>query len=96
MTRHPEAVTAPLPKLAKCPTGIRGLDTITGGGLPRGRPTLGCGGSGSGKTLFGMEFSGPWRPPSTTSPAPACLSRRTRPRTWLPDVGSLGFDLPTT
>jgi circadian clock protein KaiC len=40
----------------KCPTGIRGLDEITVGGLPRGRPTLICGGAGSGKTLLAMEF----------------------------------------
>lgn len=43
-------------RLLKAPTGIRGLDEITGGGLPRGRPTLVCGGPGCGKTLFGMEF----------------------------------------
>ncbi|HXU92435.1 MAG TPA: circadian clock protein KaiC [Gallionella sp.] len=42
--------------LLKCPTGIPGLDQITNGGLPRGRTTLVCGGSGSGKTLLGMEF----------------------------------------
>lgn len=42
--------------IAKCPTGIRGLDEITKGGLPRGRPTLVCGGAGSGKTLLAMEF----------------------------------------
>jgi circadian clock protein KaiC len=42
--------------LAKCPTGITGLDEITKGGLPEGRPTLVCGGAGSGKTLFAMEF----------------------------------------
>ena len=42
--------------LAKCPTGIAGLDEITKGGLPQGRPTLVCGGAGSGKTLFAMEF----------------------------------------
>jgi circadian clock protein KaiC len=42
-----------LPKVA---TGIQGLDEITGGGLPQGRPTLVCGGAGSGKTLFGVEF----------------------------------------
>ena len=42
--------------LNKCPTGIRGLDDITEGGLPRGRPTLVCGAAGSGKTLFAMEF----------------------------------------
>ncbi|MBW1707923.1 MAG: hypothetical protein JRJ86_22650, partial [Deltaproteobacteria bacterium] len=32
--------------IEKCPTGIQGLDEITGGGLPRGRPTLVCGGPG--------------------------------------------------
>ena len=42
--------------LLKCPTGIRGLDEITGGGLPRDRPILVCGGPGCGKTLLAMEF----------------------------------------
>jgi len=42
--------------LAKAPTGISGLDEITGGGLPKGRPTLVCGGAGCGKTLFSSEF----------------------------------------
>jgi circadian clock protein KaiC len=42
--------------LEKCPTGIRGLDDITFGGLPKGRPTLICGGAGCGKTLMAMEF----------------------------------------
>ncbi len=42
--------------LAKCPTGVRGLDQITFGGLPRNRPTLVCGGPGAGKTLLGIEF----------------------------------------
>lgn len=41
---------------AKAPTGITGFDDITGGGLPRGRPTLVTGAAGSGKTLFGIEF----------------------------------------
>jgi circadian clock protein KaiC len=44
------------PQLPKAPTGITGLDEITGGGLPRGRPTLVCGGAGCGKTLLAMEF----------------------------------------
>jgi circadian clock protein KaiC len=48
--------TAPVVPLPKCPTGIHGLDEITGGGLPRGRPTLVCGGAGCGKTLFAVEF----------------------------------------
>ena len=43
-------------QLAKCPTGIQGLDEITDGGLPQGRPTLICGSAGCGKTLFGVEF----------------------------------------
>jgi circadian clock protein KaiC len=42
--------------LAKAATGIQGLDEITGGGLPRGRPTLICGSAGCGKTLLAMEF----------------------------------------
>ena len=42
--------------LPKCPTGIQGLDEITQGGLPLGRPTLICGGAGCGKTLMAMEF----------------------------------------
>ena len=42
--------------LPKTPTGINGLDEITEGGLPKGRPTLICGEAGSGKTLFSIEF----------------------------------------
>src|SRR5664279_4235711 len=47
---------SPTTQLPKCPTGIQGLDEITGGGLPRGRPTLVCGGAGCGKTLLAAEF----------------------------------------
>ncbi len=43
-------------ELAKVATGIAGFDEITGGGLPRGRPTLICGGPGCGKTLFSLQF----------------------------------------
>lgn len=43
-------------RLPKCPSGIQGLDEITDGGLPRGRPTLVCGGAGCGKTLLAAEF----------------------------------------
>jgi circadian clock protein KaiC len=42
--------------IKKCVTGIRGLDEITDGGLPRGRTTLVCGAAGCGKTLMAMEF----------------------------------------
>ncbi len=51
--RKPASSVSPLPK---SPTGIQGLDEITGGGLPRGRPTLVCGGAGCGKTLLAAEF----------------------------------------
>jgi circadian clock protein KaiC len=40
----------------KCPTGIKGFDQITEGGLPKNRTTLICGGAGAGKTLFGIDF----------------------------------------
>jgi circadian clock protein KaiC len=48
--------TAQQPRLLKAPTGINGLDEITGGGLPKGRPTLVAGNAGCGKTLLAMEF----------------------------------------
>src|SRR5512134_3910282 len=44
------------PRLPKAATGIQGLDEITDGGLPRGRPTLVCGSAGCGKTLLAIEF----------------------------------------
>jgi circadian clock protein KaiC len=50
------AAVARLRELPKTPTGISGLDEVTGGGLPRGRPTLVCGPAGCGKTLLAMEF----------------------------------------
>ena len=48
--------TSPKKHLPKIPTGITGFDEITDGGLPKGRPSLICGGAGSGKTLFSIEF----------------------------------------
>jgi circadian clock protein KaiC len=44
------------PELPKARTGITGLDEVTGGGLPLGRPSLICGPAGCGKTLLAMEF----------------------------------------
>jgi circadian clock protein KaiC len=49
---HPDPKSA----LPKCPTGIEGLDEITHGGFPLGRPTLVCGSAGCGKTLLAIEF----------------------------------------
>src|SRR6478609_9662219 len=52
------AVTHPVSPetVEKTPSGIAGFDQITGGGLPAGRSTLVCGGPGSGKTIFAVEF----------------------------------------
>ncbi len=50
------ALTETIVDLEKSPTGIRGLDEITYGGLPKGRPTLICGNAGCGKTVLGMQF----------------------------------------
>ncbi len=53
MSKNPAPALQPL---AKSPTGIDGLDEITGGGLPAGRPTLVSGTAGCGKTMLGIEF----------------------------------------
>ena len=56
-TRKPATTDLSPPEtLPKSPTGIQGLDEITGGGLPSGRPTLVCGSAGSGKTMLAAEF----------------------------------------
>lgn len=54
--RRMHGFSSSLPSLPKVCSGIKGLDEITDGGLPKGRPTLVCGSAGCGKTLFGMEF----------------------------------------
>jgi circadian clock protein KaiC len=56
MKKNGHKSASPAAQLPRCPTGIQGLDEITGGGLPRGRPTLVCGGAGCGKTLLAAEF----------------------------------------
>jgi circadian clock protein KaiC len=56
MAEFPSTTVSALPSLPKAPTGIDGLDEITEGGLPLGRPTLICGSAGCGKTLMGVEF----------------------------------------
>jgi circadian clock protein KaiC len=40
----------------RVPTGISGFDLVALGGLPAGRATLVSGSTGSGKTLFAVEF----------------------------------------
>ncbi|MDB5012987.1 MAG: kaiC, partial [Daejeonella sp.] len=56
MTDSSNTPTYSLPGFSKTLTGITGLDEITGGGLPTGRPTLICGQAGCGKTLMSIEF----------------------------------------
>ncbi len=55
-TAHSSPRPKPTPGVAKARSGIAGLDELTSGGLPRGRPTLLCGGAGCGKTVLGLEF----------------------------------------
>ena len=78
-------------KLPKCATGIHGLDAITGGGLPRGRPTLICGGAGCGKTLFGLEFL--VRGMQDFNEHGVFVSFEERAVDLTANVASLGFDL---
>src|SRR5450759_2431508 len=77
--------------LPKAPTGIQGLDEITGGGLPRGRPTLVSGGAGSGKTLFGLEFL--VRGATQYSEPGVFMSFEESIPDLTKNVASLGFDL---
>jgi circadian clock protein KaiC len=77
--------------IMKCPTGIQGLDEITYGGLPQGRPTLVCGSAGSGKTLLGMEFL--VRGATQYDEAGVCISFEETTEELAQNVGSLGFDV---
>src|SRR5512133_3700926 len=81
-----------LGSLSKCPTGIRGLDEITVGGLPKGRPTLVCGSAGCGKTLLGMEFL--VRGATEFDEPGVCLSFEESAEELASNVASLGFDVP--
>jgi circadian clock protein KaiC len=78
--------------LEKCPTGIKGLDEITKGGLPRGRPTLICGGAGSGKTLFAMEFL--MRGAMDFGEPGVFMTFEETPKDLAKNFISLGFNLP--
>lgn len=77
--------------LPKCPTGIRGLDDITLGGLPRGRTTLVCGGPGCGKTLLGMEFL--VRGATEFGESGVCMSFEETAEELAANVKALGFDV---
>ena len=91
MKRKTTKPTAPTIRLPKCPTGIQGLDEITGSGLPRGRPTLVCGGAGCGKTLLAAEFlvrgAGQFDEPGVL------MAFEETEKELKANVASLGFDL---
>jgi len=77
--------------LPKSPTSIQGFDEITGGGLPKGRPTLVCGGAGCGKTLFAMEFL--VRGATIYNEPGVFISFEETAKELTANVASLGFDL---
>ncbi len=77
--------------LPKSPTGIPGLDEITGGGLPEGRPTLVAGAAGCGKTLFAMEFL--VRGATQYDEPGVFLAFEENAEELAQNVASLGFDL---
>ena len=79
------------PQLLKSPTGIQGLDEITGGGLPKGRPTLVCGGAGCGKTLLAMEFL--VRGATQFGEPGVFMAFEETTKDLTQNVASLGFDL---
>ncbi len=83
--------TREIATLQKCPTGIKGLDEITGGGLPLGRPTLVCGGTGCGKTLLAMEFL--IRGATEYGDPGVFVSFEEAPAELNENFASLGFDL---
>jgi circadian clock protein KaiC len=78
-------------RLPKTPTGINGLDEVTGGGLPRGRPTLVCGPAGCGKTLLAMEFI--VRGITDFDEPGVFLAFEESAKDLVANVASLGFDL---
>ena len=78
-------------KLPKTPTGINGLDEITGGGLPTGRPSLICGAAGAGKTLLSLEFI--VRGALEFGDPGVFMAFEEKPDELAMNVASLGFDL---
>jgi circadian clock protein KaiC len=84
--------SAPPPRsLLKTPTGINGLDEITGGGLPAGRPSLVCGAAGCGKTLLSLEFI--IRGATTFNEPGVFMAFEEKAEELALNVASLGFDL---
>ena len=78
--------------VAKVPSGVRGLDEVTGGGFPRGRPTLVVGAAGCGKTLLGMQFL--VQGAMEHGEPGVHLAFEETPQELAANVASLGYDLP--
>jgi len=77
--------------IRKSPTGIRGLDEISGGGLPKGRTTIVCGGPGCGKTMLGIEFL--VRGALEYNEPGVLMAFEETPQDIAQNVASLGFDI---
>ncbi len=77
--------------ILKSLTGIVGLDQITGGGLPQGRPTLVCGSAGCGKTMLAMEFL--VRGATEFNEPGVFMSFEETNKELSDNVASMGFDL---
>jgi circadian clock protein KaiC len=88
---RPARATKTSTDLPKAATGVQGLDTVTSGGFPRGRPTLICGSAGSGKTLLGMQFL--IHGARNGEPGVAVTFEETEDD-LVQNVASLGVDLP--
>ncbi|MBZ5642182.1 MAG: circadian clock protein KaiC [Acidobacteriia bacterium] len=80
-----------LAPLQKARTGIAGLDEITGGGLPKGRTTIVCGGPGCGKTMLGIEFL--VRGVLEFGEPGVLMAFEETPQDIATNVASLGFDI---
>jgi circadian clock protein KaiC len=79
------------PQIKKTLTGITGLDEITGGGIPTGRPTLICGEAGCGKTLVSLEYI--VRGAMQFNEPGVFMAFEEKAEELAMNVGSLGFDL---
>jgi circadian clock protein KaiC len=85
------AASHDLPVIGKSRTGIDGLDEVTYGGLPKGRPTLLCGSAGCCKTLFGMTFL--YNGAVEYGEPGVFLAFEERPEDLIKNVGSLNYDI---
>jgi circadian clock protein KaiC len=80
-----------LPSVGKSRTGINGLDEVTQGGFPQGRPTLLCGSAGCGKTLFGMTFL--YNGAVHYDEPGVFIAFEEQPEDLIKNVGSLNYDI---